>query len=1082
MAARRRHEKNARERVAEDTGRGVSVAKITRPSAASVLPRERLFAALDARRRAPLLWVHGPPGCGKTSLVSSYLDARASHAIWYQVDPGDADPAALCLYLAEAVNGGDAGLPLFTGEYRAEPRAFARHYFRRLFEALEPPFLLVFDNYHELGAQGAVHEMLREAVAELPADGCVVVISRAPPPAAWIRMRANRELEVLGWEELRLSREESDAIARAHLDGVDGDALAALYERTDGWAAALILALEQARGAGAALPAGAGAPELLFDYLAGEVFSAFEPRLRGLLTRTAFVEEMTAGLAAAMSGDPRAGELLDTLSRRHQLLTVKPGPRGPVYACHPLLREYLLARAAKDLPAGERGAIVREAAVALEGEGAADAALRLLAAHGDEDAMAAALLRNAAAMLAQGRAQTLARWLERLPAARGEGDPWLGYWRGACQFQHDPGEAQRVFDAAYTQFERHRPDDRDGLAQTAAHAMHAVIYALDDLSALDGWIRRAERVAAEGRLGPHAQARLAVSLFMALVFRQPHHPDVGEWAERALEACRTLPDTQLRLSAQLLLAINLNYTGQFARALEFLREMRERTHQPGASALERTTLKAVESMYHMLNAEAEPCLKAVVDGLEIGDESGVRLWSYHLLSNGVAGALAVGDLDTADELLARMQDYAAGARRLDRAGYHYFRAWHAMLREDHDTAWREQRGALAIAEEVGCPFYVVLCRLALAQVMVARGDARRAAGELRKVHAGARRINNRLLEFTALIASAHMALAAGRRRACLSALRRGLAVGREHGFRHFLWWIPGQVSRVCAVALEEGIETDYVLTLIRERGLRPPRDGTGRAHWPWPVEVRTLGGFRVQVSAVDGAPRPSGKPLALLEAMVGLDGARRVDEAAVAALLWPRIDADYARRSLTTALHRLRKLLGEDRAVVLRHGRLTLDRDYCRVDLDALDEAIAAVDGLERGDEPPPGEGALTALASRLLDHYPGPFMDAAAQPAYAPMRERVRNRVLGALDHLARGCEDAGASQAALAFYRRAIEQDPLAESFHRRLMLSLRDQGRAGEAVEAYARLKGLLDAAGAGEPSPETRAIYDAVLREL
>ena len=151
--------------------RGATTAKTARPSTSNVLPRERLFAALDTARRASLLWVHGPPGCGKTSLVSSYLDARASNGIWYQMDAGDTDPATLCLYLGETVGGnGDAGprrLPLFTAEYQAEPRAFARHYFRSLFEALQPPFLLVFDNYHELGADSAVHDMVREALAEM---------------------------------------------------------------------------------------------------------------------------------------------------------------------------------------------------------------------------------------------------------------------------------------------------------------------------------------------------------------------------------------------------------------------------------------------------------------------------------------------------------------------------------------------------------------------------------------------------------------------------------------------------------------------------------------------------------------------------------------------------------------------------------------------------------------------------------------------------------------------------------------------------------------------------------------------------
>jgi ATP/maltotriose-dependent transcriptional regulator MalT/DNA-binding SARP family transcriptional activator len=1062
-------------------GRGATLAKTTRPSAAAVTPRERLFAALDARRRAALLWVHGPPGCGKTALVSSYLDARASNGIWYQIDPGDADPASLCLYLGQAVNGDGRSLPLFTAEYRSEPQAFARHYFRRLFDALDPPFLLVFDNYHELGADGPVHDMLREAAAELPADGCVVILSRAPPPPAFIRMRANRELEVLDWDALRLNREESDAIVHSHLGEVDLVLLDVLYERTGGWAAALILALEQGHVPGADPPAAGIAPQLLFDYLAGEVVSNFEPEVRELLTRTACVEEMSVELAAALSGDARAGELLDGLHRRHQMVTVKAGERGPVYACHPLLREYLLAHAERSLAPAARAAIVQHAAELLERDSAPDAAMRLLAQHGEAPAMAAVVLRNAATMVAEGRIRTLERWLDTLPDAARDADPWLCYWHGACRFQRDPGQARRIFDAAFMLFQRERPDDGQGLALSAAYAMHAVIFALEDFSALDEWIERAQVLANRPRLGAEAQARLAVCLFMAVVFRQPHNARIGEWAERALAACRTLPDAQLRLSTQLLLAINLNYTGQFDRALEFLRTMRAQAEAPGAQPLERTTLMAVESMYYMLNADAQRCVKAVFDGLEIGDETGVTLWSYHLLSNGVAGALGVGDLDTAAELLERMQDYARESRRLDRSGYHHYRAWHAMLRGDLNSAWREQRVALALAEEVGCPFYVALCRLSLAQVLVERGEERRAARELRRVHAIVRRMNNALLHFAALLCLADMAFACDRQALGLRALARGLQLGREHGFTHFLWWLPAVMSRVCAAALEADLEVDYVRELIRRRALRPPPGSAARVRWPWPIEIDTLGGFRLRVANV-GVPggRLSGKPQALLRALVGLGGGARVEEGVLAALLWPRIDADYARRSLTTTLHRLRKLLGEDRAVLLRHGRLSLDPDVCRVDLQALDATLAAIEAL---DQAAPGHAeALTALADELLDCYRGPFMDGDDEAAFVPMRERVRNRVLAGLDSLARACEEAGAPQQALALYRRAIEQDPLAEVFHRRLMLSLRDTGRAAEAVEAYARCKSLLEAAGSAGPSAETQAIYEAVCKEI
>jgi DNA-binding SARP family transcriptional activator len=637
---------------------------------------------------------------------------------------------------------------------------------------------------------------------------------------------------------------------------------------------------------------------------------------------------------------------------------------------------------------------------------------------------------------------------------------------------------ERLFAAAYELFERAAKAGGEGQVLTAAGAMHAVIYALDDLSALDGWIRRAEDIAGIMTPGPQAQARFAVSMFMALVFRLPHHPAIGEWSERAWSACRTLEDAQLRMSAQLLLAINLNYTGQFDRALEFLQALRGQGEATEAPPLERTTLKAVESMYHMLNAQAEPCLRAVFDGLEIADETGVHLWSYHLLSNGVAGALGVGDVDTAAELLTRMQDYAHGARRLDRSGYHYHRAWHAMLTDDLNAARREQRAALSLAEEVGCPFYVVLCRIALVQILAELGDIARADEEVRKVVAVARRISNRLLQFIAWLTLADIAILSGRHRLGLAALRRGLEVGREQGFRHYLGWQPRFMSRVCAAALEAGIEDEYVRGLVRERGLRPPAHGPARARWPWCIEIRTLGGFQLEL---DGAPatRLSGKPLALLKALVGL-GAQRVDESALASLLWPRIAADYARGSLTTALHRLRKLVGEDRALVLRHGRLSLDADLCRLDVDSLEHLLRRIDTLD--DEAPASTSTLAALAGELLDLYAGPFMDGERDQAFAPLRERLRNRVLGGLDDLARACERAGEPELALGFYRRAIDQDPLAEAFHRRLMLSLRNLGRAVESVEVYANCKSLIEAARGEPPSAETQAIYEAVSRDI
>jgi LuxR family maltose regulon positive regulatory protein len=69
------------------------LAKLTPPRLHGAVPRERLFRVLDAKREFPVVWVTGPPGSGKTTLVTSYLEAISAPSIWYLLDGGDSDPA-----------------------------------------------------------------------------------------------------------------------------------------------------------------------------------------------------------------------------------------------------------------------------------------------------------------------------------------------------------------------------------------------------------------------------------------------------------------------------------------------------------------------------------------------------------------------------------------------------------------------------------------------------------------------------------------------------------------------------------------------------------------------------------------------------------------------------------------------------------------------------------------------------------------------------------------------------------------------------------------------------------------------------
>jgi len=265
--------------------------------------------------------------------------------------------------------------------------------------------------------------------------------------------------------------------------------------------------------------------------------------------------------------------------------------------------------------------------------------------------------------------------------------------------------------------------------------------------------------------------------------------------------------------------------------------------------------------------------------------------------------------------------------------------------------------------------------------------------------------------------------------------------------------------------------------LIHERKLVPEEPPIEVETWPWPVKVFTLGRFDV---LTDGRPvrfagKAQRKPLALLQALIALGG-QRVREDRLTEILWPDADGDAARQALSTTLHRLRRLVGHDRAFARDGGTLSLVRDHCWVDIWAAERMLGRAEvAIARSPVRDHEWAASVRSTDRAVALYRGEFLNGdPALPWAAAVGERLRERLLRQLRKHGHLWETMGDWEEAAQCYERAVSLNDCAEEFHRRLMMAYLRLERRSDAMIAYQRCrKNLLTALGIA-PSAETEAL--------
>jgi len=1056
--------------------------KVSRPTPKDVLLRKNLFKRLDFLRRFPVIWISAPAGSGKTTLVSSYAGDRNIPCLWYQIDRRDADPATYFYYMREAAKKAlprkRLKLQLFTPEYHLGMETFALRYFEYLYDRLKTNFFLVFDNFQEAPLDDPFREIIKAALSVIPEGVNVIVISRNDLPGYLSRLKADRSVGVVGWEEIRLTEDEAlGIIGRGPGDPPLKKTVHSLYELSDGWAAGLILLYEACRRD--TLPPGLSGKRIfeeVFDYFAAEIFQHMAPESREFFLETAFLPKMTARMAEQLTGSQTAGGILRAMNRNNFFITRHAGVET-VYEYHPLFREFLLSMAQEALSQDTLIEVRRSAAAVLEKAGMTEDAVALLKDIADWGAMVEIIVSHAPEMLKQGRHGPLQTWLESLPEAVLESSPWLLYWKGmSLLLPFSSAQAAPAFETAFSLFQA------GGDTIGAMLAASGVINAMADqqnFASLDQWYEVLNDLALRSDDFPNAEIEVTVlaGLVSAAAIREKSVGELEAWKQRLLN----IPDTPFTISAKAWAMLSIFHQRLMRKgcqeALLPLHELQRLSRLPEAPPLVAMIAFGSVSMYNGYRGAHKDGNEAGREVLELSRETGILMFDMFACVGMAQNYIDHLDLKNAEAWLDRIPP-AAELTNMVRALYHVSLMRIAVIRKEYRRALQEIEKVLPILERGG-RWGEAGVLLQKAQVFQLMGQRKKASRLLEEIRSDAQARNSDLDMEMLLRIEAQFAFDTGDDAKGFELLRKSLVLGQKIGALFPTLGHPVKAVGLYERALEAGIEVEYVQELIRRIGFIPEKPPLHIENWPWPLKVYTLGRFTI---VKDGeAIRSSGKvqrmPLRLLKVLISLGG-REVAEGAISEQLWPDADGDMAHHSIENNLLRLRKLLGYAEALRFSDGKLTLDGRYCWVDIWAFERFLARADEYEaRGDTAKAWELSEKALALYRQDFMAG---DSDEVWTISPL-ERLKTKYLNRVLRLGRSLETAGHIERAVGLYERGLGIDDCMEEIYQRLMICYRHLGKRARALATYDRCKKSLDVALDIEPSDETEAIRAEILSQ-
>ncbi len=404
-----------------------------------------------------LITIYAPGGYGKSILLADFAQTTDLPVCWCSLEAPDRDPTSFLALLAYSLTDRFHEIQPDTLAKLVQ-RGDTQASIRRIADLLATvgPHLIIIDDYHKAVSAGMTLALNR-LLEQLPAASTMIVAARGDmnlETGQIIELLITERASGLSEEELRFTGAELQRVMRKRFGRqIDLETAEEIARSTDGNIAQILLAghtqsVHAGRLIGQLRQRLGDDREVIYGYLASEVFDKQPPELQHFMLHTSVLPEMTVELCNELLEVSNAQTSLKELVRRDLFIA----QIGGGFKYHDLFAEFLRGKLAESEAVYMQVSL--RAAKLLVAQSRFEEAVNLYFAVQAWDEAAALLETQGRFFYDTGRALTLNHWLLQMPEQELAKRPHLLLLRGQILNNDlgEPGLAMAFYEQAEDQF------------------------------------------------------------------------------------------------------------------------------------------------------------------------------------------------------------------------------------------------------------------------------------------------------------------------------------------------------------------------------------------------------------------------------------------------------------------------------------------------------------------------------------------------------------------------------------------------------------------------------------------------------